>query len=442
MKFTLPEQVNTALKLLLENGFEAYAVGGCVRDLVMGKMPNDYDITTNAMPEETEKVFEGFRIIETGIKHGTVTVIADGMPLEITTYRIDGEYLDSRHPETVSFSRNLKDDLSRRDFTVNTLCYNEKEGVIDLFGGIEDIDRKIIRCVGEPDKRFNEDALRILRGIRFACSLGFTVEEETAQSILRNKDLIKNIAAERVRDEFVKLITADRIYDNVSRFREVIEVFIPEYGALTGCEQNTPYHCYDVFEHSVRSAEYIENDRNLRLTMFLHDIAKPLCKTTDEFGTDHFKGHAKAGAEMAEDILRRMKFDNNAIKYVPFLIGLHSERFPVSKTEAKEMLRRIGREAYLDFIKVRRADTLAKKDPHSKDEKIKNMLAFYEAIEKNGECWNLESLAVNGSDIKELGVKSGPEIKRLLDFALGEVIHKRVPNDKQSILNLIEDLTE
>lgn len=437
---TLPAQVNTAIGLLEKSGFEAYAVGGCVRDLIMGRKPYDYDITTNALPDRMKEIFSDFRCIETGIKHGTLTVIIDKMPLEITTYRIDGEYKDSRHPDSVSFSENLKDDLSRRDFTVNTLCFNERSGLIDCFGGLKDIENKTIRCVGEPDKRFNEDALRILRAVRFSCTLGFSVEEETAKSVLTNRELIKNIAIERVREEFTKLICADRVFDVLNRFREVIGVFIPEYSPLSECEQNTPYHIYNVFEHSLRALEEIDNDEVLRLTMFFHDIAKPVCKKTDEFGVDHFKGHAALGSEMTREILKRMKYPNSVTDKVCSLIAIHSEPCPKTKEDAKKFLLINGEEFYEAFMKVRRADCLAKAQPHAQDEKLKNMQLFLDEIRENYECYSLKQLKIDGNDLKEVGIRNGLDIKRILDILLNDVIYSRCENEKDVLLKRAKEI--
>lgn len=270
-----PEQVKAALHRLHENGFAAYAVGGCVRDSLLGKTPLDWDITTDACPEETERVFADCRLIETGLQHGTVTVLSDGMPLEITTFRVDGDYLDARHPESVSFTRNLKADLLRRDFTINTLCWNEQDGVVDLCGGLADLQNGILRAVGDPDCRFSEDALRILRGIRFASVLGFTIEAETAESILRNRQLLSKVAAERIRVEFSKLLCGKNAAAVLDRYREVIAVFIPEVRALFDCPQNTVYHCFDVYRHTLAALENTEPTEKMRLCMFFHDFGKP-----------------------------------------------------------------------------------------------------------------------------------------------------------------------
>lgn len=442
MDFKLPEKVNNIINLLKADRYEAYAVGGCVRDMVMGIEPHDFDITTSALPEETKKVFANFRLVETGIKHGTVTVISEHEPFEITTYRIDGDYLDNRHPESVSFSRNLKDDLSRRDFTVNTLCFNEMDGIVDLFGGTEDIKKGIIRCVGEPEKRFSEDALRIMRALRFSATLGFSIEKETAGCIHSQKALLKNIAAERIRDEFTKLITGKNAMGVLREYHDVIEVFIPEFAALFGCEQNTPFHIYDVAEHTLHALDSAENDRVLKITMLLHDIGKPLAKTTDMNGIDHFKGHATIGAKMCVDILKRLRYDNKTVERVSTLVGIHSECCPKTKAEAKLMLCEVGEEYYKDFMRVRRADCLAKADPHSPDKELKKMQALLDEIAENNECYSLKELKINGNDLKALGITDGRAINRILQKLLFEIIKDNKKNSKSYLIARAKKLSE
>lgn len=434
MQITLPTKINNAINLLLRSGFEAYAVGGCVRDLIMGKSPLDYDITTNALPEETEKVFSEYKIIETGIKHGTVTVLFDGLPLEITTYRVDGEYKDNRHPEKVDFSRKLKDDLSRRDFTINTLCYNEKDGLVDLFDGVKDIENGIIRTVGDADKRFNEDALRIMRAIRFSSVLGFKIEEKTSGSIYKNRMLLNNISVERLREEFSKLITGKNAHKVISEYHEVIEVFIPELSSLIGCKQNTPYHKYDVFEHTLYALDAVDNERNLKLVMFFHDFGKPFMKTTDEYGTDHFKGHAAKSKVISYDILKKLRFDNKTVNEVSFLVGIHDMKSAKDKISAKKMIREIGKENYLNLIKIKRADNRAKSNPHSIDEKLENMLSFYKEITDNCECCTLKQLSVNGNDLKEAGFADGIKIHSVLEKLLDNVIEDNAENKKEILI--------
>lgn len=435
-----PKPVQKALQMLYNANMEAYAVGGCVRDSLLGKTPNDWDITTSATPEEVEQVFSRFRVLETGIKHGTVTVLLDGTPLEITTFRVDGQYRDARHPESVSFSRNLLDDVTRRDFTVNTLCWSPHTGVVDLCGGIADLQKGILRAVGEPDRRFKEDALRILRGLRFSATLGFELEAETAKSILHNRQLLTVVSTERIQEEFTKLLLGKSVAEVLREFHEVIEVFIPELKPLVGCPQNTPYHCYDVFEHTLHALESIEKDEVLRLCMFFHDFAKPACRRTDEAGTDHFKGHEKAGAELVRPILLQLRYPRKTVDTVTELVSIHDTKSPKSKAEAKQLLRKIGVEQYLSLIKIKRADNLAKADPHAIDKKLLQMNNYLSEISENGECFSLKALSVNGNDLKALGISDGPEIHRVLDALLDAVITDACPNEKDALLSFAKTL--
>ncbi|MEZ3497344.1 MAG: tRNA nucleotidyltransferase [Lachnospiraceae bacterium] len=436
-----PKQVKTALHLLQNSGFEAYAVGGCVRDSLLGHAPDDWDITTSARPEETEAVFQAYRLIETGLQHGTVTVILDGMPLEITTFRVDGAYLDARHPESVAFTRSLRDDLARRDFTVNTLCWNEKDGIVDWFGGIADLQNKILRAVGEPDKRFQEDALRILRGIRFAAVLGFTLEAETANSILRNRRLLSAVAKERIRTEFGKLLCGQNAPQILERFHEVIEVFIPELRPLVGCPQNTKYHCFDVFHHTLATLENIPPAEIPRICMFFHDFGKPACRRTDSDGTDHFKGHEQKSAEIAEPILRRLRYDNRTVKTVTERIRIHDTKSAVTKVQAKKLLSKIGVDNYRALMDMKRADCRGKAEPHAIDEKLQKMDALLTEILTNNECFSLKQLAVNGNDLKNIGMTDGKTICAALEALLCAVIEERCPNEKAALLQIISDLS-
>lgn len=436
-----PEQVKTALHLLQNSGFEAYAVGGCVRDSLLGHAPDDWDITTSARPEETEAVFQAYRLIETGLQHGTVTVILDGMPLEITTFRVDGAYLDARHPESVAFTRSLRDDLARRDFTVNTLCWNEKDGIVDLFGGIADLQNKILRAVGEPDKRFQEDALRILRGIRFAAVLGFTLEAETANSILRNRQLLSAVAKERIRTEFGKLLCGQNAPQILERFHEVIEVFIPELRPLVGCPQNTKYHCLDVFHHTLATVAHIPPSEIPRLCMFFHDFGKPACRRTDSDGTDHFKGHEQKSAEIAEPILRRLRYDNRTVKTVTERIRIHDTKSAVTKVQAKKLLSKIGVDNYRALMDMKRADCRGKAESHAIDEKLQKMDALLTEILTNNECFSLKQLSVNGNDLKNIGMTDGKTICAALEALLCAVIEERCPNEKAALLQIIPNLS-
>ena len=433
-----PEQVKTALRRLHENGFAAYAVGGCVRDSLLGKTPLDWDITTAARPEETERVFSDCRLIETGVQHGTVTVLLDGLSLEITTFRVDGDYLDARHPANVAFTSRLKEDLLRRDFTVNTLCWNEQDGVVDLCGGLADLQNGILRAVGAPDRRFSEDALRILRGIRFASVLGFTIESNTAESILRNRQLLTKVAAERIRVEFSKLLCGKNAAAVLDRYREVIAVFIPEVRALFDCPQNTPYHCFDVYRHTLATLENIEPTEALRLCMFFHDFGKPVCRKTDENGQDHFKGHQKVGAEIVKPILKRLRYDNSTVKTVTGWIAIHDLKSPKTKIEAKQLLSKIGADDYRALIKIKRADNRGKAQPHAIDEKLRRMADFLAEILENHECYDLRGLAVNGDDLKAVGITDGKAIHDALNGLLELVITEQCGNEPSALLAHIQ----
>lgn len=432
-----PLQVKNALRRLHENGFEAFAVGGCVRDSLLKKAPLDWDITTSARPKETERVFSDCRLVETGVPHGTVTVLLDGRALEITTFRVDGDYLDARHPQNVAFTSNLNEDLLRRDFTVNTLCWSEETGIVDLCGGLSDLQNGILRAVGDPDRRFSEDALRILRGIRFASVLGFSIEPETAQSILRNRRLLLKIAPERIRAEFSKLLCGKNAAAVLEEYRDVIAVFIPEVRALFDCPQNTPYHCYDVYHHTLAALENTEPEKLLRLCMFFHDFGKPLCRKTDENSTDHFKGHQKVGAEIVEPILKRLRYDSKTVKTVTNLIAIHDLKSPKTKAEAKLLLSQIGVDNYRALISIKRADCRGKAQPHAIDEKLRHMEEFLTEILEKNECYSLGQLAVNGNDLKAVGITDGKEIRDTLNRLLHLVIREVCINERTALLNTL-----
>lgn len=437
IKITIPEYAKIAMKELNQNGFEAFVVGGCVRDSIMGKIANDWDMTTSAEPAETLEVFKDSRTIPTGIKHGTITVLIDKQPLEITTFRIDGEYTDNRRPDSVNFTRDIENDLSRRDFTVNAMAYNEKDGIVDLFGGMEDIKNKIIRCVGDPDKRFNEDALRIMRAIRFSSTLGFEIEEKTAESIRRNKHLLKNIAAERIRIELEKLLLGKDAERILLEFSDVIFEIIPELKETYALPQNCPYHIYNVWEHIVKSVAVSKKDKYIRLSMLLHDIGKPQMKTTDENGQDHFKGHAKISADMAYEILKRLRYDNKTISVVTKLIFHHDDRMYNAPQNVKKHASKYG----FDFLhlldEVSRADILAQ-TPELSD-RISLCDKYIEELtnlEKENPCLKISDLKVDGNDLISLGY-SGKEIGRTLEKLLDKVIKNEIKNSREDLLRFL-----
>lgn len=432
MKIILPDKVKTIINTLCSHGYEAYAVGGCVRDSLLGRVPGDWDITTSAQPEETKKLFK--RTFDTGIEHGTVTVLIDGEGFEVTTYRIDGEYEDNRHPLEVQFTRNLEEDLKRRDFTINAMAYNDDSGIVDIFGGMQDLERKIIRCVGNAEERFGEDALRILRAVRFAAQLGFEIEEETKGGIRKLAPTLANISAERIQVELVKMLTST----NPQLIREAYElgitrIILPEFDRMMETEQETPHHSYNVGEHTIQAIRNIRADKVLRLTMLLHDIAKPKQKTVDESGNAHFYEHAAEGEQMAKSILRKLKFDNDTMRKVTKLVYYHDYRMPAKTKNVRRAMHKMGEELFPLYLEVVRADTLAQSE-YQKAEKLNNIEEIrhcYEEILEKNQCVSLKTLAITGSDLLALGMKPGKEIGETLNWLLDLVIEEPELNEKR-----------
>lgn len=437
LRIELPERVDRIITILQDHGYEAYAVGGCVRDSVLGRRPKDWDITTSATPEETKALFH--KTFDTGIQHGTVTVLMGEKGFEVTTYRIDGEYEDSRHPKEVTFTRNLQEDLQRRDFTINAMAYNKKDGLVDIFGGISDIQANVIRCVGNAKERFFEDALRILRGLRFAAQLGFDIEEETRRAMGELAPTLEKISAERIQAELVKMVTSDR----PELLRDAYElgitrVFLPEFDRIMVTAQETPHHMYSVGEHTLHAMKNIRPDKVLRLTMLLHDMGKPALKTVDDEGVAHFKRHAAESLIIAKDVLKRLKFDNDTLNKVTRLVCCHDYRMPAAAKSVRRAMNRIGEDIFPYYMEVRRADVLAQ-SMYRRDEKIKNLdevEALYREIIKEDQCVSLKGLAVSGKDLIALGMKPGKEIGACLDRLLEQVIEEPGWNEKGKLLEL------
>ena len=427
----LPSAVSAALERLERAGFDAYAVGGCVRDSIIGRTPNDWDITTSARPEETAAVFSDLRTIETGIKHGTLTVLYDGMPLEITTYRLDGEYTDNRHPVEVTFSDRVEDDLARRDFTVNAMAYHPKRGIVDLFGGKEDISRRVIACVGEPEMRFYEDGLRILRAIRFAAVLDFSIDPATAEAVHKLSHLLENIAAERIREEFCKLIRGKGAVRILREFSDVIAQFMPEMGQCVGFLQNTKYHCYDVYEHSIRALEFCKSDDLItRLAVFLHDVGKPHCYTEDAEG-GHFKGHGPIGTEICDRLMRDLRFDNDTRWRVVRLVEYHDREIPAEERSVKRLMRNMSDEDILRLMEVKRCDRLAHAPAYcTPPPELEQIPTLMRAIREADACLSLKTLKIGGADLIAMGMKPGKELGTILDGLLERVIDGEIPNDR------------
>lgn len=439
MIIQLPGKVKFIIDTLNNAGFEAYAVGGCVRDSILGRIPGDWDITTSASPRQVKELFP--RTIDTGIQHGTVTVMEGKEGFEVTTYRIDGEYEDSRHPKEVMFTSELLEDLKRRDFTINAMAYNEKEGLIDAFGGMEDLRKKTIRCVGNPVDRFTEDALRMMRAVRFAAQLGFSMEEKTKAAIIPLASSLAKISAERIQVELVKLLVSD----HPEEMRTVYEtgmtrIFLPEFDRMMHTPQNNPHHCYNVGEHTLIALQNIRKDKVLRLTMLLHDVAKPECKTIDEDGIYHFYGHPAKGAQMAKDILRRLKFDNDTIAHVTALITWHDDRPPLKERAIRRAMYRVGLEQYPALFEVKRADTLAK-NLYKREEKIDYIDGYekmYQEILEKQQCITLKDLAVTGNDLIRLGMKPGKELGAVLEGLLMHVLDHPEDNTREALISLIK----
>ena len=435
----IPEKASHIISVLTEAGFEAYVVGGCVRDAILGRDAADWDITTNALPSQVKALFP--RTLDTGLQHGTVTVMQGKEGFEVTTYRIDGEYLDGRHPDKVTFTPSLLEDLKRRDFTVNAMAYNEKEGLVDAFGGLEDLERRQIRCVGDPRERFTEDALRILRAVRFSAQLDFTIEEKTRAALSEFAPRLLKVSAERIQTELVKLLTSS----HPEVFRVVWEtgisaVILPEFDACMDTPQNNPHHCWSVGEHTLRALTFVEPDKVLRLAVLLHDIGKPPVRTTDECGVDHFYSHAQKGAEMAGSILRRLKFDNDTRKRVVRLVQVHDDlQIAAAQRSVRRAVYRIGADLFPDYLKVRRADIMAQ-NPDVRQEKLNELARIeemYQKILEAQQCLSLKDLAVTGRDLIEAGMRPGPELGRTLNQLLELVIEHPEYNTKESLLERI-----
>lgn len=438
MEMRLPQKVNQIIHTLQSHGYEAYAVGGCVRDSILGRTPEDWDITTSATPLETKKLFE--KTFDTGIEHGTITVLLGKEGFEVTTYRIDGEYEDSRHPKEVAFTRNLKEDLLRRDFTINAMAYNEEEGLVDIFGGLEDLKRRKICCVGNAEDRFTEDALRILRAVRFAAQLDFEIEEETQSAIRKLAGNLRNISAERIQVELVKMLVSGK--PELMRLAYelgITRVVLPEFDLMMVTTQETPHHMYSVGEHTLHALQNVRADKVLRLTMLLHDIGKPEYKTIDEDGVAHFKKHAVGSEALTKTILKRLKFDNDTLRKVTKLVAYHDYRMPAQPKNVRRAMNKIGEDLFPYYMEVRMADTLAQSE-YLREEKVQNLKdiekCYHEIVAKK-QCVTLKDLAVTGSDLIKAGMKPGKEIGETLNALLLEVIEEPELNQKEKLLERI-----
>lgn len=441
MDINIPLNIKDVIDRLEYNGFEAYIVGGCVRDSLMGIVPKDYDIATSARPEQVIECFsEDFKVIETGIQHGTVTVVSDGENVEVTTFRVDGVYSDHRRPDSVEFTAQLEDDLARRDFTINAMAYSDKCGIIDKFGGQKDLFNHLIRCVGTPEERFEEDALRIMRALRFASRLGFTVEKQTASAIHRKRSLLKDISAERISKELEEFVCGQAPCDLMVEFDDVFCTVIPEFSKCIGFNQHSRYHVYDVWEHTAHAVENSRNDRFVRLALLFHDIDKPICFTSDEEGQGHFPGHEKKSAESAGRIMQRLRFDKNTINTVETLIKYHYITPVDDKRVIKHLISVMGADNFALLMEVMKGDSRAKQSFCLERVNVLDAMKFraYEILD-SGECCTLKELKINGNDLEEIGFE-GRDIGRALETLLTMVIDGEIANEREELIDTARSL--
>lgn len=435
IKIVIPEQVNSILESLQKSGYEAYVVGGCVRDALLGREPNDWDITTSALPMEVKSVFP--RTIDTGLQHGTVTVMLGGTGYEVTTFRVDGVYEDGRHPKEVTFTPSLREDLKRRDFTINAMAYNNESGLVDLFGGRQDLENGIVRAVGDPVQRFTEDALRIMRAIRFSAQLGYEIDPETLRAASALAPNLRRISNERIRDELEKTLLSERPeLLRTAWAAGITKEFIPEFDRCMETDQINPHHCYTVGEHILKGVSLVRRDRILRLTMFLHDIAKPICHTVDEEGIDHFRGHAEVGFNLTKTILQRLKYDNATIRKVTTLVKYHDTQIRLTEPAVRKAIVMTGADLFPLLLEVKQADFLAQStyQREEKQEKFDTLRGIYERIIERGDCLSLKKLAVNGSDLIETGLKPGREVGNILALMFEDVLNVPEHNNKEYLL--------
>ena len=449
MYIDLPGEVELIISELEKKGFEAWAVGGCIRDSVLNRKPGDWDITTNAKPAEVKSIFK--RTVDTGIQHGTVTVLIKDKSFEVTTYRLDGKYEDSRHPCEVTFTADLVEDLKRRDFTINAMAYNSRAGLVDAFGGVEDIKKRLIRAVGSPEERFKEDALRIMRAVRFSASLDFDIEEKTFEAIKKETGNLKKISAERIREELVKLIASSHP-EKLLTLSEcgITSVILPEFDRELATEQNNQHHQYSVGIHTIEAMKYsvtfddelTYDDRVvLRLTMLLHDMGKPALKTTDEDGVDHFKGHSAESVRLAGDILKRLKFDNATINKVSRLVKYHDHRKESSPANVRRTIVAVGKDLMPLWFKVRRCDVMGQ-STYIREEKLKEIDSFekvYRQVLRDGDCLSIAELKLNGNDLMENGVPAGRKVGQTLSAMLDAVLEDPSLNTREGLLGFLKD---
>ncbi len=431
----LPEYAEIVIQSLERYGYEAYVVGGCVRDSLLGITPKDWDVCTNATPQEVLRVFRKRPVIKTGLKHGTVTVMVNHEPVEVTTFRVDGEYTDNRHPDEVIFVSRVEEDLSRRDFTINAMAYSPARGLVDAFGGQEDLAAGLIRCVGEPDERFNEDGLRIMRALRFASRFDFGIESETAFSVRRNRHLLENVSVERIFKELKGMLMGKGVLSMLQAFPDVMACIIPELAPSFGFDQRNPHHIHDVWTHTAYAVQAAPADEVLRLTMLLHDIAKPACFTLGENGKGHFYGHPEKGAEMALSILQRLKSDNATLNRVVTLVREHDNQFPTTRAGMRRFIGRLGEDTIQQLFDVKRADMAAQSN-HEKELKntaLRKAALLIDELMDEQHAFTIKDLQINGRALMAMGVPAGPDVGRILRTLLEEVQDELLENSEEAL---------
>ena len=441
-KINIPYGAQEIINELQKNSYDAYVVGGCVRDSLLGISPHDWDICTSATPDEVIRILSAYELIPTGLKHGTITaLVKDGAVAEydryeITTFRKDGEYKDGRHPESVEFVSSLKEDLSRRDFTVNAMAYSDTTGVIDYFGGVSDLQKRVISCVGSPDDRFSEDALRMMRAMRFASTYGFSIDEVTATSIHRNRAILENIAAERIRDELVKLLVGKSARNVLLEYSDVMAEIIPEFNECIGFEQNNPYHQYTVYDHIAHAvSNYTGDDISVKVALLLHDIGKPRCYSEDEKG-GHFHGHSVPSYDIAKRVVESLRFDSKTQSAITELVLYHDSVIEPTIKTVKRWLNKIGKERFSQLLNVRMADIQAHAEgtQQSRIERCVRLREIFEQVVSEQQCFKLKDLNITGHDIMSLGIKEGKLVGEVLTHLLNMVIDEKIQNDNFKLM--------